>query len=301
MSLVSFIISLGLLLGALLLAVTTAMGLAAIARLPGGWTRWPLAVAGKGAALFPLSALAWAAIGLWAGRWGMPVGSLMAAAVDPTLLDFSSRLAQAVWWWVPPLFLLALPLTGEFLAGLLVGREAFHRQVRRAGLLGIVLLAVIEDAFHLPGALAGVIRGLHSPETVSLFLTLGPPAVLGIVWWCLASAWPRTPVPYQPGGEDKIREGALAIGLSPQEVWKRHLMRNQLLHGLATLCSAAAWIWIVWIAYGCPGHAGLSHEFHEAMRAALTDPAAPLRFAWPHALCALFLWMLGRIFLPRPR
>lgn len=301
MSFVPFIISIGLLLGALLLGVTSALAVLSLTQTWGRRVKGTLAFLAKGVVLFPLSALVWAAVGGWVGRCGWPVSSLMPAVADPALMGPSSRLAEAIWWWAPPVFLLALPLTCQLLAAGWAGRRPWHVQVRFAGLLGVVLLPVVEDALHLPAALAGIVPGLHSSGSASVAVVLWPLALLALGWWCLASAWPRDPAPYLQSEEDKIREGAVVIGFSPQEVWKRHLLRNQFLRASSRLCSAAAMGLTGWVAYGCPGNVRWYASFHAAFRAALADPLAPLLTAWPYALCALSLWVLGRIILPRSR
>ncbi|MES2505298.1 MAG: hypothetical protein V4599_01245 [Verrucomicrobiota bacterium] len=300
-SFVSLLVSLGLLAGALLLVVTAAQALAAAARGLGAWARWPVALVAQAVALFPLSALVWAAVGQWVGQWGLPISSLMPAAVDPAQEDSLSRLATWVWWWAPPLFLLALPLTAHLLAACLVGRRPFHHQVVMLGLPTALGLAVVEDAFHLPGALAGLLPALQPGATVSVLGALLPAILLTGFWVCLALAWPRRQEMYRPTAEDRIRDGALAIGLSPEEIWRRHLWRNQARRAVSMFCSVAAWGLVLWIALGCPGEEILGVRFQAAYQAALQTPQAPLLLAWPYALWALSLWLLGRIILPRPR
>lgn len=299
--LVSLIVSLGLLFGVLLLVVTTAQALATVARGLGAWARWPVAVLVQAVALFPLSALVWAAVGQWVGQCGLPISSLMPAAMDPAQEDSLSRLATAVWWWAPPLFLLALPLTAHLLAACLVGRRPFHHQVAMLGLPAALGLAVVEDAFHLQGALAGLLPALQPGATVSVLGALLPAILLAGFWVCVTLAWPRRDEMFHPTVEDQIRDGALAIGLSPEEVWRRHLWQNQARRGVSMACSAAAWGLVLWIALGCPGEEILGVRFHAAYQAAVQTPQAPLLLAWPFALCALSLWLLGRIILPRPR
>ncbi|TDU81681.1 hypothetical protein EI77_00991 [Prosthecobacter fusiformis] len=298
---VMFLVSLGLLLGALLLAVTTSLSLEAAARCLGKWVRWPIAIAVQAVALFSLSALAWSAIGYWVGDLGRPISSLMPAQTDLAKVGFATQLAQMLWWWIPPIFLLALPLTALLLAARLVGHRPGHVQVLLAGLPGIVWLAVVEDAFHMPGVLARIIPALHSPQTPSILMLLWPALLLAFVWWTVVFIWPRSPLPYQPSALEKIREGALAIGLSPDEVWKRHLLQPQLRQFLADLCSIAAIGMSLWISLGCPGNVTLSAQMHQALSAALDDPQAPLRATLPYMLCALSLWLLGRIIQPRLR
>jgi|GEM_PF-2619040 len=301
MSLPPLLISTGLLLGALLLGVTSALALAAVARRLGTWARWPLALMMKTLALFPLSALIWAGIGLWAGQWSLPVSSLMPAVGEADVTDFATRLAHLIWWWVPPVFFLSCPMTAELFVRRMIGISPLPVQVHRAGWFTLALLPVVEEAFHLPGALAGVIPALHSAGADSVLLAAWPLALLGIGWSGLVWAWHRTPAPHRPTAAERIREGAIAIGLSPAQAWKQHLLRGQIQRGVISLCAAIAFGTSLWTAYGCPGNAARSRDFYNAFRAALGDPLAPLQTALPFTLCALFFWFLGRIILPRPR
>lgn len=302
MSLPAFLVSLSLVLGALALGSSTALAIAAVMRSLGGWTRWPVSVLAKAVGLFPLSALVWSAVGLWVGHWGLSISSLMPAHAALDATDFASKIAHLIWWWMPPLFLLSVPVAAQLLSATCVGEHRpWYRQVRLAGCWAVFLLPVVEEAFHLPGAVAGLIPALHSPSSGSVLLLVMPVAALVVIWGCIASAWPRQPVPHRPTATDKVREGAVAIGLPPAEVWKRHLLRDQLRRSIATLASLAACGLSLWAAYGCPGHAAEHERLQAALHAALNTPAAPLLAAWPYAFCALLLWLLGRIILPRHR
>lgn len=299
MSPATYSVTLGLFFGALLLAVTSGLAVATMARGLGAAGRWPVLLLARAVVLWPVSTLIWAAIGCWVGKLGLPVLSLMPATDAEGA--FHTQIAQVIWWWAPPVLLLALPMSAQVLASSLVSRKPWYAQVRQAGLLGIVLIPVVEEAFHLPGALAGLIPAWQMPGTPSLLLAFAPLAGLMAAWWCLASAWPRSPAAFQPEAEDKIREGALAIGLSPHEVWKRHLRHNQMRRGLAWGCSALALIFSLWLAYGAPGVAQVRDALQAGLQQALSWPLAPLQAALPYVLCALSLWLLGRMILPRTR
>lgn len=301
MSPAPFILSSGLLLGVMLLGMTTALALAMPARYLGPRARWGVAGMAKWVALYPLSALVWAAIGIWVGQLGLPVSSLMPTVTDPSLEAAPTRLAQLIWGWMPPLFLLALPITAQLLATALVGQRPWHRQVRLAGLMAVLLLPVVEDAFNLPGAVAGVIPALHTQAATSWLLTLWPLGALAAGWYVLAHAWPRTPMIPEVTAEDKIREGALIIGLSPFSVWRRHLLRGQLLRGISAIISLAAFGLTGWIAYGAPRYSSLTEQLHASLRLSLDSPLAPLLTSLPFALCALLLWVVARMISLRPR
>lgn len=296
-----YLVTLGLFFGALLLAVTSGLALAAVARGLGTMGRWLVQMVAKAVVLWPLSALIWAAIGCWVGQLGLPILSLMPAVEAEGVGEMPMQMAQVIWWWAPPVFLLALPMSAQVLVSALGSRKLWYAQVRQVGLLGIVLIPVVEEAFHLPGALAGLVSALQMPDTPSLLLVLAPLAGLMAGWWCLASAWPHSPTPYPAGADDLVREGALAIGLSPHAVWKRHLRRNQMRRGLAWVCSALAMILSLWVAYGWPGLAVMGAAWQDALQQALTNSLAPLQASLRYALCALSLWLLGRMILPHQR
>lgn len=296
MSFSAFILSFGLLLGALLLSVTAAQALAAVLRR----VRWPAAFSAKIIALFPLAAWIWMAMGFSVGHLGLPVGSLSLMTGDQAT-DTATRIAQIIWWWAPPVFLLALPLTAELLFACLVGKRPLFSQIRLVGWLAIALQAIVEDAFHLPGALASLVPSLHSANPSLIAGALVAPAFMAVVWWTIMGIWPRKSQPYQPTREDLIRDGALAIGLSPEEAWKQHLLPGQIRRGLAAAFSLAAWAISLWASLGCPGQPELGKAWHQALNRALGDPLAPLYTAWPYALCALCFWLTGRIVVPRNR
>jgi hypothetical protein len=65
--------------------------------------------------LVPIHTLAWAFIGLWVGRWGFPIWSLMPVSADLPSLSFLEHLSQDLWTWVPAIFLLCIPLVGQWI------------------------------------------------------------------------------------------------------------------------------------------------------------------------------------------
>jgi hypothetical protein len=70
---------------------------------------------GRALSLFPVHAFAWAFIGLWVGRWGFPIWSLMPVSADSKSLSFIEHLSQVLWTWVPAILLLCLPLIGQWM------------------------------------------------------------------------------------------------------------------------------------------------------------------------------------------
>lgn len=297
----SFLASAGLFLGAMLLACTTALMLVpdSLAARPAGALRRALAVVCQAVALLPLTALLWSAIGLWAGLLGRPVASLMPVVGDPGLMSAQDRLATEVWFWAFPLFVLALPLACRLLAIRLLGERSWSAAVGRTGWLALALLPLVEQAFLLPGALAGLAEPWLAGG--SLLLQGLPLVVLALLWLVVTRAWPWQPEPWLYTMEARIREAALAVGLSPQEVWSRHLRVRHWRRLAGAGLSWLAWGLVVWAAYGFPGRPVWRGQLADALDAALSCPLAPLQAVLPVLLCALSLWVLGRIIAMRAR
>lgn len=299
MSVSAFILSLDLLLAAMLLSATSALALTVLLR----WIRVPAAVLAKAVVLFPLGAVVWTAI-IFMSRLGLPVGSLTLMTGGGSL-DLMSRLAVEIWWWVPPVFLLSVPLTLNLVSlQLLASRRPWSLQVRHTGWLALPLQAVVEDAFHLPGALAPVVAALYSLLPTQIVAALIAPALLAGLWWVLMNLWPWKPQPYAPTREDQILEGAIAIGLSPEEAWSRHLKPLQTRRVIATAFAAAAWALSLWVSFGFPGWPPLSQAWIQHLSDSLNSAnlmPAILEATWPFGLCILYLWGMSRIFRPRLR
>lgn len=297
----SFLVSAGLFLGALLLASTTALTLVprTLWARPAGGGRRLLAVACQALALLPITALLWAVIGLWAGLWARPVASLTPVPVGNGLMSWADRLAVDVWFWALPLWVLTLPLACRLTAVRLLGERSWHAAVTRTGWLALALLPLVEQAFLLPGAVAELVNPVE--VSGSLLLQALPMAALALGWLVLCRAWPWQPEPWHYGTEERIREAALAIGLSPREVRIRHLRGRLWRRRLGAGLSWLAWGLSVWAAYGFLGRPDLGAAYSLALDAAITCPWTPLKAVLPVSLCALSLWVVGRIIAMRSR
>lgn len=297
MSFEPWLLSLALLAGAWLLAACSARLLHFLTRwLP----RWLIASLAQGVALFPQAALAWVFIGWWVGSRGLPVFSLMPVAESSAWAP-AQQWALLAWFWVPPVFFLALPWTAHHLSFLSRGCALWHRQSAATVLPALVWLAVVEDVFHLPGALAGIIPALHGQGGPSVLLALMPLAVLAVLFWLVISAGPRYELPYVPSAEEQIRAGALAVGYSPEEADRIHVRPRRIRRYIACIFSLASWALSLWACLGFPGDSVRQHAFEQAFGHALQQPWAPFQVAWPYAVCALFLWLLGRMIHPSRR
>ncbi len=115
-SLLSMRTTLSLLVISMLFSWSSARLLAALLRASGPILMKTGFGLGKAAVFFPVSALAWAFVGLWIGQLGHPIWTLMPAAGVAENLPAHELTARFIWTWVPALALLSLPLTGQWLS-----------------------------------------------------------------------------------------------------------------------------------------------------------------------------------------
>lgn len=100
---------------ALLLALCLGLGLGLVARRLGRRVEAVAALVGRMVACLPVAVIAWGFVGLWTGKGGLPLETLMPAEL-PLQQDVAlATLARLVWEFLAPTLLLALPLTGEVL------------------------------------------------------------------------------------------------------------------------------------------------------------------------------------------
>lgn len=319
-----------LLAGALALALCGGLALALSVHGGGRLVRGVFLLLGKALACFPVNALAWAFIGAWVGLGGWPLWSLMPLRPDPQWLGLEEKLAFYLWLWTPPLLLLALPLGGQALVLALDARSRLlaipgHEARRARGVgpgaelwrhglaqvwrevrgrlpglacMGMILLVIVEEALGLEGCCAPVGRALRSRDAGALAAALPffavPAALLLLVLG-------RRPLP-DAWAEQKTRlmEGAVTIGLTPREAWRRHVLGGQVRRGLARGMFALSWL--AAMAWACGALASLppGEALARAGDAAFTTPAVPLFAALPGLLCALSFWLAGRMIMPRP-
>lgn len=100
---------------ALLLALCLGLALGLGARGQGRRVESATAVCGRAIACLPVAAITWGFVGLWTGKCGLPVETLMPAELPLQQGVELATLARLVWEFLAPALLLALPLTGEVL------------------------------------------------------------------------------------------------------------------------------------------------------------------------------------------
>lgn len=111
----SIVSTFGLLMVAVLVSRSLACGIWFLLTSVGGQFQKAGFWLGRALALFPVYALAWAFIGLWVGRWGFPIWSLMPVSADSKSLSFIEHFSQNLWTWVPAILLLCIPLIGQWM------------------------------------------------------------------------------------------------------------------------------------------------------------------------------------------
>ncbi len=74
-----------------------------------------LAFCGRALACAPVAALAWGFVGLWIGRFGGPVETLMPVELPVAESEWRATAARLLWEFLAPALLLAIPLTGELI------------------------------------------------------------------------------------------------------------------------------------------------------------------------------------------
>ncbi|MDZ4401706.1 hypothetical protein [Prosthecobacter sp.] len=98
---------------AVLLAMSLGLAIGMIARRMGPRVEACAAFLGRGLACLPVVALAWGFVGIWTGRFGLPVETLMPAELPMVQSVWQITAARLLWEFLAPVLLLAVPLTGE--------------------------------------------------------------------------------------------------------------------------------------------------------------------------------------------
>ncbi|MEZ5386535.1 MAG: ABC transporter permease subunit [Prosthecobacter sp.] len=111
--------SLAVLVVALSFSVCLALGLELLTSGFGGLVRGLLSFCGRVLACAPVAALAWGFVGLWIGRYGGPVETLMPAELPAAESMWWTRAARVLWEFLAPALLLAIPLSGELVHGII--------------------------------------------------------------------------------------------------------------------------------------------------------------------------------------
>ena len=211
--------SLLILLGAMILAVSSGMALTLAARRIGLGLPSLLAFACRLLALVPVVALAWTAVGWIVGVKGWPVESLLPHHPAPDRDTWQLAAGREAWKWLVPCWLLALPVGAEFVARAhdclrrrgasplnaalhargLKRSHIFHRHTlalargelleiaRSLGFVALGWLVFVEDALGIPGWGAFFAAAIKSGDVRGMAASVYVAGWLAAAWCLLAS------------------------------------------------------------------------------------------------------------------
>ena len=221
--------TLAMLCATMLIATSTGL---AVAILLNGLGKGVLAVAmvaGRFVALVPVAALGWSFVGVWIGRMGMPIETLLPSLLMPRGETPELALGRWTWGWMAPVLLVAVPVTGETLAraagwlhdadlsreelglrarGVPLTRIYFHHrlaqwicllgpQVQALGLVALGYFVVAEQILGLRGWGGWVAEAVLKGDRVQLAASVHIGGWLAAAWCVIASmfgGWKRAKV-----------------------------------------------------------------------------------------------------------
>jgi len=252
------------------LALCVALIVGLTARQMGPRVERLIALLGRALACVPVVALTWGFVGGWIGRLGWPVESLMPAQFPDDQESHQVLLARALWEFLAPALVLALPLCGELIHSIIEdGRAVLDldfslrargvpkgsrlwrhhlsqlRPLLRVRLQALCLIApvyliVIEDALHFMGWGDWMAQSLRAGDASGIALAIASGgAVLALLCACL-----------------QVLKGRLksAVGFDSSLAWQPWLLWA--LGALALLpASSLSWL-ILWTAVLMSGSAG---------------------------------------------
>jgi ABC-type dipeptide/oligopeptide/nickel transport system permease component len=229
-----------------------------------------IALLGRALASVPVAVLAWGFISGWIGRLGWPVESLMSAQFPNNQVSWQVLLAHALWEFLAPALILALPFCGEMIHAVIAdGRSVLDldfslraRGVPKASrlwrhhlrqllpllrvrlqslcLIAPVYLIIIEDALHFMGWgdwMAQSLRASDAPGIALGFASGG--AMLALVCACLQLL---------PG---RLKSAAVLV---PTLAWQPWLLWAL---GVIALLPSSSLLWLIlWTAVLLSGSSG---------------------------------------------
>lgn len=203
---------------ALLLALCIGVFVGLRARQMGPLMERIIALLGRALACVPVVVLVWGFISGWIGRLGWPVESLMPAQFPDGQDSRQVLLAHALWEYLAPALVLALPLCGEMIHAVIMNgsaaldldfslrargvpkasrlwlhhlsqlRPLLRVRLQSLSLIAPVYLIIIEDAFHFIGWgdwMAQSLRAGDAPGIALGFVTAGAMLALLCTALCL--------------------------------------------------------------------------------------------------------------------
>ncbi|OYW75490.1 MAG: hypothetical protein B7Z37_13095 [Verrucomicrobia bacterium 12-59-8] len=245
------------------------------------------ALLGRALACVPVVVLAWGFIGGWIGRLGWPVESLMPAQFLDSQDSWLPLLAQALWEFLAPALILALPMCGELIHAVISdGRATLDldfslraRGVPKASrlwrhhlsqllpllrvrlqalcLVAVVYLIIIEDSLHFLGWGDWMAHSLRAGQAGGIALGfVSGGAMLALLCACLQLL---------PGRLKSATRFVSALAWQPWLLWAL---------GALALLPESSLLWLIlWIAVLVSGGAGW-HQYWNHIEAELPIEAA---------------------------
>lgn len=316
----------GLMMLAVVLSRSMAGGLTSVIRSGGGGFEKTSFWLGRALAFFPMHAFAWSFVGLWIGRWSFPVWSLMPISEQLQSLSFTERLSREVWTWAPAIFLLSIPLMGQWMVVLsqpatplesdertpeeieaslatphLESPERIHGRPFKAFFLRTrnpVLLPAARAAPVVKGQPVALTNPVWSVGLLALILLFSIEDVLGLPG-CMAKLVQALRVNDIQGAANPVLMlscvaalGTLCSGspvfMSPP-TWR---------HALAWLLKGSAWCVVVGSLVAVTMGISVPLLPFVDSDAVFANPMAALWAGIPSMLCVLSLWLLGHMISP---
>lgn len=306
----SFII----LVTALLLAMCLGLAVGMLARKSGPLMEKITALLGRVLACLPVAALAWGFVGIWTGENGQPVETLLPALLPEVETPWQTALARALWEFLAPALLLAVPLTGEIIHCVLTDARATvdldfslrargvpasarlwrHHLAQLLPLLSVrmqslclaapVWLIVIEDVLRFMGWGGWMAHALRAGDVDGIAAGFFSGGMMMALLCALARL---------PGGAWKTTRGFLwALSWQPWPLWALGLM-------LLPSLPAVSWI-VLWAAVLVVSGAGWHRAWNEIEAALPLDAArvlgAPESMIWLKHIAPVQLRMLAAWF-----
>ena len=281
---------------------------------------------GRVLSLFPIHTLAWTFIGLWVGRWGFPIWSLMPVTADSPSLSFLEHLSQDLWTWVPAILLLCIPLVGQWIvilsqsAPLLETPKPTPEEVEKSlatphlvspervpGRPFEEFMLRTRDRIQLRTSMRTVMGENQSPEL--------PNPVWGIGLLALIFLFSVEDILGLPGAMAKLVQALRAqayqaaatpvVMLSCVAALGAFCAGSPFFKGPATIRCALAWLlkgagWSTVIASQLTVTLGIAIPLLPEVDSEMVfaNPMSALWAGFPSMLCALSLWLLGHMIHP---
>jgi hypothetical protein len=283
---------------ALLLALCIALVIGLRARQFGPRVAQFIALLGRALACVPVVALVWGFISGWIGRLGLPVESLIPAQISAIHDSLPVLLARMLWEFLAPALILALPLCGDMIHGVIVDSDStadldlplrargvpkssrlwrhhlslllplLRLRMQSLCLIAPVYLIIIEDALHFTGWGESLAQNLRAGAAGGIALGLASGGAM-LALLCAGLQWSRVRLPSATGF-------AASLAWQPWLLWAL---------GMQALLSTSSLVWItLWVALLVSGCAGWLQAWHHI------EAKLPIDAARVAGVCPKMIW-----------